>query len=277
MQYSMSFSRWKCWMECPRGAHAKYVTREWQPGASEPMAIGALADAIVTQPDTEAEVLEKFAEFLTTKKGEPNASQKKAREMAAAALATPEITDLMDGAGMQAELFPQIGGVTWKCVLDMVRPDIGVFVDLKTTCRAGEVWVPHLRQYGSIIAAYRYGYQLAVYREAVRQAHKRSDWIACIALVEYRTLSDGTPCPQVRLHPWDDTDQLDDYLAQMSASLSYDHAGFDGSIDPPIMEMASQTSGEDLRGCGDCDWCLMHPARIEIPYSDPLPKWRRAG
>lgn len=282
-QYSMSFSRWRMWQECPAAAHAKYVTGAYQPATTEAMAVGALVDAHVTQPERVAEVQAEYANLLTTGKGAPNAAAKRADAMAARLLQMPASAALIGACAKQVELYPLIGGVTWKCTPDLVDPGCRIVCDIKATGSAREVWVPHLRQYASIIAARRYGYQLAAYREACRQEYGGGSelWTAAILLCEWHTLADGTPRPRVQLYRWraSAAAQLDAYLAEMATSLSHTHTTFDGAVVPAIMEMQQQATADGLHRCGECDWCDMtaDEADIEVPYADPEPRWQRTA
>jgi hypothetical protein len=280
-KYDMSFSQWRKWETCPAAAFAQYRLHEYEPAKTAAMAVGALVDAKVTQPEREAEVLGDFAEFFQTSKGEPNAACRKACAYAEKVNEHALVRAFMTGAQTQVELVGQLGGVTWLAVLDMLDVGHGLIGELKTTRDVNaRAYVPRIGQYGSWIAQWGYGYQLALYRELVRQHYDTPEggWLCVLLAVGKHRLEDGTDYPDIMPYQWSSTDQLDRYAEHMAYTLSHEHDRWDGTFGkmPPVMEMKQQSSIDGLYRCEKCDWCITtRQAMKVVPYRDPEPQYTR--
>lgn len=296
--HDMSFSQWKRWQECPAQAYAQYVLKTYRPAKNAALAIGSLVDALLLDPSAEERVLDDFREQLFKKetsgpdKGElvvPNADQEKARAWAAHAAARPDVASLIASCQTQQSVIAQIGGATWLCILDLVRPQNKMLIDLKTTADAGgEAWCPRLNRRASFLAQWCYGYQLAIYRHAAASewGGDPEEWqcgILCVGKTQVdgdvfdMGLSHGDAYPDVRVYQWDDMAQLTGYADYMALSMTTRQRRLNdpGKEWPPIMEMKRAPGIEDLPRCGSCDWCITHRRRLITLYTDPEPRERR--
>lgn len=274
----LSFSQWKAWSACPSAAHAQYVAGAYRPGTTEAMALGTLTEAAMTTPGDAAEViatLEPSAQaLLTTKKGAPTTDAARAVEWGRGAAAMPDVRAAMDGAHLQARLTARLGGVDWVCRLDVWDERHGLVWDIKTTASPlAEEYVPRLGCRGNFIAAMRYGYQLALYSEAVAQATDEEPGVGIIAIGKHKT-RDGEAVPDVWLFDWSDRDQLAAYRQALAWSCMGSWPCDLGAVVPPIPEMYA-SGGDGLPRCESCDWCIASRVNRVLLYADPQPRARR--
>jgi len=270
----LSHSQWRAWHTCPAAAYAQYVLGTYHPGTTEAMALGTLTEAAITDPrdvlDLIASLRPNDQALLTTQKGAPTKDAERAVQWGRQ---TAELLDL-DGYAMQTELRPAIGGVTWICKLDLWSRTDGMVWDVKT-CPAdplAETWVPRLECRGNCIAERAYGYQLAAYREAVRQETGGLCDVGIMAIGKHKTRN-GDPVANLWLFCWEDGSQLDGYLDAMAASCMHPWTCGTGALVPPIPEMYE--AGAPLPRCETCDWCVTSREQRVRMYSDPQKRGRQ--
>jgi len=262
----LSFSQWKAWAACPTAAHAQYVQRAYKPAATEAMAIGKLVELALVGKDFE-DLEAGDQALLMTKKG-PCVAAQRAVEWGRKAAAMPDVATALQGTEMQAELRPVLGGVPWVCRLDVWDRAGGCVWDVKTTASPlDETWVPRLETRGNFIAALGYGYQLAIYAEAVRQA--TGDWpgVGIIAIGKHTTRA-GEAIPDVWLFDWTDADQLVGYRNALAASCTGPWTCDLGAVLPPIPELYKSPAA-GLPRCEQCDWCVANRENRIRQYADP--------
>lgn len=274
----LSFSQWKAWSVCPAAAHAQYVAGMHRPGTTEAMALGTLTEAAMTTPGDAAAVIATLAErdrpLLTTTKGAPTKDAQRAVEWGRQAAAIPDVRAAMDGAHLQARLTARLGGVNWTCRLDIWDELNGLVWDIKTVADPlAEEWVERLNRRGNFIAVHRYGYQLALYSEAVAQATDEAPGVGIIAIGKHKT-RDGEAVPDVWLFDWSDQDQLSAYRQALAASCLASWTCDLGAVVPPIPEMYAG-EGDGLPRCERCDWCVASRVNRVLLYADPEPRARR--
>jgi hypothetical protein len=268
----LSFSQWKAWTSCPAAAHAQYVRREYRPGTTEAMALGALTELAMTVQGTPEALIAQLelahAACLCTLKGVPTKDAARAVEWGRQAAELPDVRAAMDGARLQAALTCSLGGVPWHCRLDVWDPDCGLVWDIKTCASPlAEEYVPRLSCRGNFIAANRYGYQLALYAEAVRQETDTMPGVGIIAIGKHKTRS-GQALPDVWLFEWTDAMQLTSYRDALTASCLYPWTCDLGECIAPIPELY-ELDGDGLPRCETCDWCIISRVNRVRPYADP--------
>jgi len=272
----MSYSRYKAYQTCPAAAWAKYHT-DWKEGPKECFAIGQYVDLALLTPEIPL-VPESFqpdnVPFLFDQKGQlrNTAGLRKVQACIAAAQSNEIIRNALLNTERQAVLYPTIGGAVWKCALDVWDTVQERVWDLKTSGNPyKKTWSPKHSERVSYITAFGYGYQLAVYREAVRQAVDRTPRAGIIAV----GLTDP---PDIRLHPWSNPYQLDAYLAEIEHNMTESwYAPFECVTWPPIMDMATRTTVEGLPRCEEweekpCQYCLETRTQFVFPHCDPDPR-----
>lgn len=286
----LSFSQWKAWTACPAAAYAQYVRRCYRPGTTEAMALGSLTEAAMTAAG-DAETIIAGREpndraLLLTQKGAPTTDARRAVEWGRQAAAIDDVLAATAGATLQAELRADVGNVPWVCRLDVWDRANGLVWDVKTCASPlGEEYVPRIECRGNFIAANRYGYQLALYAEAVLQETGEMPGVGIIAIGKHKT-RDGRALPDVWLFDWQDIGQLQAYRDQLAASCLYPWTCDLGTIVLPIPEMykaapcdalyaASAYSPEQLKKetprtrCESCDWCVASRQNRVRAYADP--------
>ena len=274
----LSFSQWKAWSACPAAAHAQYVAGAHRPGTTEAMALGTLTESAMTTPGDAAAViatLEPAAQsLLKTKKGAPTTDAARAVEWGRGAASMPDVQAAMDGAHLQSRLTARLGGVDWVCRLDVWDERHGLVWDIKTVADPlAEEWVERLNRRGNFIAVHRYGYQLALYAEAVAQATEEPPEVGIIAIGKHKTRA-GEAVPDVWIYSWGDTDQLAAYRQTLAASCLASWTCDLGAVVPPIPEMYA-SGGDGLPRCESCDWCIASRVNRVLLYADPEPRARR--
>ena len=259
----MSNSQWKVWRECPAQAHARFIRHVWQPEKTKPLAVGSLVDALLLEPDAESRVLAEYEDLLTkanTKAGiakggperVPNADSKLAYQMAEKIKSIPAIMAIVDACDHQAQYTFELGGMAWKCRLDLLNLDAGWIWDLKTTASTtDEKFVERIGARGNFIAQFNYVRQLALYREAVRQNEDRVCRVGIIAQ------SKANPA-DLRVFPWQTNaySQIDDAIANVLSNINY------------VSELR-ESDPEDLSRCERCDYCIESRQDYVFPYADP--------
>jgi hypothetical protein len=298
--HDMSYSQWKLWQKCPTQAYAKYVLKQYRQPKNEALAVGSLVDALLLDPPSEARVLADFEEQLFKKaqsgplKGSfvvPNAAQEKARAWASHIRANEQAMNLIGSCRTQVSVTIDIGGYSWVCIFDLVRPESRLVCDMKTAASANSYgWVPRLGRRASFIAEWAYGYQLALYRYAAAKEFggDPSEWTCGFFVIGKDTIDgevldkglvDGDAYPDVRVFQWDNSTQLDGYFTHMASSMISEQPQLDSPRKtlPPIMAMKQAESIEGLPRCEDCSWCKTHRTDLITMYSDPEPAERRYG
>jgi len=235
------------------------------------MAIGALVELALVGKEF-ADLSPDHQELLTTKKGQSTAAQR-AIEWGRQAAAMPDVRAALAEADLQAELRPLVGGVPWVCRLDVWDRENGIVWDIKTCASPlDEQWVPRLETRGTFIAALGYGYQLALYREAVRQATSTEPSVGIIAIGKH-TCRDGEAIPDVWLFEWTDDAQLAGYLGRLAAVCEGAWTCDLGATVQPIPAMYEAPAAE-LPRCESCDWCVASRSNRIRSYADPQRRMR---
>ncbi len=269
----LSYSQWRAWASCPAAAWAQYVGGLYRPGTTEAMSLGALTESAMTATGEPADIIASLEpdhrEFLVTKKGEPTTAAVRAVEWGRATAKLPYVRAAMDGATLQASLDCVLGGVVWRCRLDIWDSKSGLVWDIKTTADPlAEEWVPRLGCRGNFIAARGYGYQLALYQHAVEQETGEKPDVGILAIGKHKT-RDGEAIPDVWFFAWQDIAQLDGYREALAASCQHPWTCELGATVRPIPELYAMTDGADLPRCESCDWCIASRTEPIRAYSDP--------
>jgi hypothetical protein len=276
--HDLSPSQWRKWDRCPAAAQAEYILGRYREAPTEAMAIGALVDAILTQPERLPEIEAEYGSLLRTRSGEYKAEPGRMVEVARAVRVHPHVRHLFEGgAEFQASLRVNLGGAVWLCRPDIIHHARRIVVDVKT-CPRGVTrdWCPIRRRYVSWPTARGYGYQLAAYRAACRETWPDGKpWSAGLMAIPKGTLgahvddhAPGSPLVAPYVLAWDAA-ELDAYERHLAESWTCDHLSrATGDLLPPVQAMKAAAVNETLPRCGACDWCETHRPAVTV-WRDP--------
>ncbi len=276
--YQMSWSRFRKWCTCPAATYAEYVEHTYAPPTTTAMALGSLADALlIGDPGAVDEVEARHREHLYKRGNIPRADTMRVYDLVERARANSELAALLDSATAHPSYYCDIGGVVWRCEPDLVVRSPGAVWDVKTPGKSAweQEYSPAHRKRTLSIFVQAYHWQLAVYREAVRQCEGIECDIAGLVIMARTKDEDGNGIPDLATPRWHPAYlyQLDHAVSRAAHAMANDFVPpighwVDATL-PPVMGM--QTGACATPRCERCDYCIQ--TRLDGAKSDGLMFW----
>ena len=227
------------WAECPARTLAE-LRGEWERPGKDSFVFGSYVDCALTTPELLPTWCEAHESEMCGKRGRPLAWVAQAETVIQRLRRDPLCRELLTGEG-QTILVGEIGGFPARCMIDVVKPGDGVFVDLKTARDFERGWVSRLGEDGNRYnmrvpwyEVWNYWWQLAWYRELLRQRYDREFLPIIVAATKQ------TP-PDIGAWMFTDTKRLDMELEVGAANLAQYAAWRRGEGEP--------------WSCGRCEYC----------------------
>ena len=159
----LSVSQYKDFMTCEAMAMAR-INGEWGQEKSEALLVGSY---VHSWADGTIEQFKQENKEIFTQKGELKAKYVQADEMIRT-LENDQFCMYVLNGDKEVAMTATIGGVPWKCKMDVLNLEKSRFVDLKTVKDFKKVWSDYIGAYTNFVEAYGYITQMAVYREIIK-------------------------------------------------------------------------------------------------------------
>lgn len=235
----MSHHQFKSWMECPAKEWATQHGLYTMP-MSDALMIGKRVDIALLTPEKLAEfdASPDAREWLFLKSGKPNAAHAITERCIARVKREPDAFTCLEGQ-RQAFITWELDGHPWRSALDVLDLEYETIVDLKTCKDFGMEWVTVDGKNTKVpwYEARGYWAQLAVYREAVKQAHG----IECTCMILGVTKQDPA--------------DIDIITFEMSGRMDAEIEKIKWAQGEAI-KWKSALHVADVPLCGACDWCI---------------------
>ena len=249
----MSVHQFQSWRECAAREWA-IQHGKWHTEVTEAMLVGSYVDAALTET---AEVFKRFktehaADIYTGKKDpHPRAQFERADRMIARLRNDESAREFLTGE-TQRIIVAELGGVLWKGKIDVFKPGLGMFVDLKTADSFDWQWrsfidpVTHDMRREKVPWHDKYWFQLGTYRRILLM-----NGFDCVPIILGVTKQDP---PDIGAWTFNAKDRLD---LEVESGLS--HLG---------QIMAYKRGEAPCPRCESCDYCRQTKTLCIRPAED---------
>lgn len=230
----MSFHQWQGWNECAARQKAK-LAGKFTEEQSDAFLLGSYVDKKLLTPENFDAWQEANKELIFNKQGKPRAFVEQAEAMIKTIQTDPVAMKMLAG-DHQWIITGEIAGIPWRGMLDVIKPQAEIFVDLKTCRNVNEtMWDSDVGMRVFWWETYNYWTQISIYRELIKQKWGK-EFLPMLLAIDKQD-----PYPDKIALSFEDKYRLDQEIKQIEEKT------------PEVM--AWKTGKAELRRCEKCAYC----------------------
>jgi len=252
-QEYMSWHQLLAWRKCPR-AELERQRGTWVAPDKECYIIGRYVETAILTPDLFPEFVKQHSGWIMTGKKE-RAAFVRASQMVDRIKRDSMAVDLLTRGEHQVILTGEIGGLPWRGMVDVLHPEAGFVVDLKTADDFDPVWESvtdpdsGFRRNRQFAWYSRYWGQLAVYQELARQNYPLNGGFDCIIVGVSKEDPPGLQALQLG-----SSERL--YRELIAA------------VNAVAVFQEYKIGAEEAPACGRCAWCRANMPMEVVPVAE---------